>query len=251
MSVTVISQNAMCWEHNEGALFKDRRPLLKKVASTADIICFQEVTPFWKECFEEDLAGYDSILVYRGEKLCNHEAVPIYWKSDRFEKMDCGHFWLSETPDVESVGWGACCLRICCWVMFRDKADGREFAVVNTHLDHVSETARINGIRLVCDFIAGKFGADMPLVLTGDFNSEPGSATIEAADELLTDARFAAGVGRDEITFHGFGREGACRIDYIYLSSGIGCSKFEIVKESDGKSVQSDHYGLRAVLEIG
>lgn len=249
--ITVLSQNTMCWEHDKGALFKDRRPLIKKAAESADIICFQEVTPFWKDAFEEDLAGYDSILVYRGEKSCNHEAVPIYWKAERFDKIDCGHFWLSETPEVESIGWNACCLRICCWVILRDKADGREFAVVNTHLDHVSEEARINGIRLVREFITKKFGEDMPLVLMGDFNAEPGSATIEAADALLTDASLAAGVGRDENTFHGFGLERACRIDYIYLSSGIGCSKCEIVKETDGKSVQSDHYGLRAVLEIG
>jgi len=242
----IVSQNVMCWEHRDGALFADRRPLLREAVEGADIIAFQEVTPFWCACLEEDLPGYEKILVYRGRESL--EGTPIYWNTARMEKRESGHFWLSETPEEESIGWGACCLRNCCWVRLYDKQAQRELIVVNTHLDHISEQARINGIDLICRFIRKRFSAEMPLVLMGDFNAVPGTPTVQAADALLTDARRAAGISEFAQTFHGFGKEEGCCIDYIYLSSHLGCSQFELVKKTKGKTIQSDHYGLCAEL---
>ncbi len=247
MSIQVISQNVMSWEQEGGALFAERRPLMKQAVQGADVIGFQEVIPFWKASFDEDLPEYDSILVYRSKT--NLEATPIYWKKDRFEKRDMGHFWLSETPEVESFGWGAACVRICCWVLLYDKQDEKEFIFVNTHLDHVSEEARIKGIEQICEFIQTRFGASMPLLLTGDLNATPGTPTIDTADRLLTDARVASGTNNYEKTYHGYGKnEGSC-IDFIYLNEQLGCSSFELIKETKGQAIQSDHYGLRATIE--
>ena len=74
-SMKIVSQNVMCWEHTDGALFVDRRPLMREAVIGADIIGFQEVTPYWCACFEEDLPGYEKILVYRGAKSL--EAAPV------------------------------------------------------------------------------------------------------------------------------------------------------------------------------
>ena len=249
MAIKVMSQNAMCWEREDERMFSKRRPLMKKavVGHGADIIGFQEVTPLWEEFFKEDLKGYDCILKYRGEK--NLEGTPIYWKTDNLTAIDSGYFWLSETPNVESMGWDAKCLRILCWVLFETKDTKNRFAFVNTHLDHRGETARIEGIKLVCKFIDEKFGKDMPLILTGDFNALPDSETIKTARALLTDARDAAKITTDEGTFHSF--EGLdTTIDYVFLSNGLECESFEIVKETEGKSVQSDHYGVLAEINI-
>ena len=121
---------------------------------------------------------------------------------------------------------------------------------MNTHLDHVSEEARIKGIQQICEFIRSKFGESMPLLLTGDFNAVPGTPTIDAADELLTDVRRASGSNNFEKTYHGYGKnEGSC-IDFIYINEQLGCSKFEVVKECEGEAIQSDHFGLRAMIEF-
>ena len=247
MSMQVISQNVMSWEMEGGALFAERRPLMKKAVQGADVIGFQEVIPFWKDAFDQDLPEYDSILVYRSET--NLEATPIYWKKERFEKKDAGHFWLSETPEKESFGWGAACVRICCWVLLHDKQDDKDFIFVNTHLDHVSEEARIKGIQQICEFIRSKFGETMPLLLTGDFNAVPGTPTIDAADALLTDVRKASGSNNFENTYHGYGKNEGCCIDFIYMNRQLDCSKFEVIKERDGQAIQSDHFGLRAAIE--
>ena len=250
MSIKVMSQNVMCWEQETVGTFAKRRPLLKKAVREhgADIIGLQEVTPTWKQYFDEDLADYEHILVYRSPE--SQEATPIYWNPKKVTAKDSGHFWLSETPDIPSLGWDARHIRITCWVLFEEIATGKCFAFVNTHLDHRGETARQKGIAQICSFIREKFGADMPLILTGDFNATPDSAPITTADSLLPDARKAAAITTDDITYHGFKKQGGCIIDYIYLSQNITCRHFEIVKETDGPSIQSDHYGLLAGVSV-
>ena len=249
MSVKVISQNVMCWEEPEIGTYEKRYPLLKNVLTGygADVIGLQEVKPNCKEFLDAALPDFEHILVYRDEK--SMEATPIYWNPARLTALESGHFWLSETPEVSSRGWDGKCVRIACWVLFEEKESERRFAFVNTHLDHRGETARQEGIRLVCSFIKEKFG-DMPLVLTGDFNARPESPTIASADSLLIDARRAAKESDEGITFHGFGKNEGCIIDYIYLSRDVACERFEIIRETDGESVQSDHYGIMATIEL-
>lgn len=248
MSIKVMSQNVMCWEIEPNALFVNRRPLIKKavIESGADVIGFQEVRPNWTEWFEEDLVGFNKYTVYRDSK--KPEGTPIYWNPNTVEKLECGHFWLSETPEVESIGWDANCLRIACWILFKSKKDGKKFVFVNTHLDHRGEQARINGIKLVCNFIKDKFG-DLPLILTGDFNALPDSPTIETANKLLVDARTAFGIKEFEPTFHGFENLKSV-IDYIYLSKNIKCTDFETIRTEKDGTILSDHYGIAAQIEF-
>ena len=52
------------------------------------------------------------------------EMMALYYKRDRFEKLDSGHFWLSETPDVPgSKSWGAWSTRMCTWVKLQPLED--------------------------------------------------------------------------------------------------------------------------------
>ena len=61
------------------------------------------------------------------------------------------------------------------WVVLHDREGGREFLFVNTHLDHVGQVARDEGVNLLRERIEALRG-DRPVILTGDFNSEPGSS---------------------------------------------------------------------------
>ena len=248
MSVKIMSQNVMCWESEPNALFVNRRPLIKEAVleSGADVVGFQEVMPNWTEWFSQDLEGYENYTVYREQSRL--EGTPIYWNPKKLEKLDCGHFWLSETPEKESLGWDAQCKRIACWVLFECREDKKKFVVVNTHLDHRGEEARIRGINLVCDFIREKF-QDIPLVLTGDFNALPDSATIKAADELLCDARRDFGISEFEPTYHGYADRKDV-IDYIYISGNMKCADFKMIKTQKDGTILSDHYGILAELEF-
>ena len=53
----IVSQNVMCWEHADGAVIVDRRPLIRKAVAGAAIISFQELTPYLHACFDEALQG--------------------------------------------------------------------------------------------------------------------------------------------------------------------------------------------------
>ena len=241
MSMQVMSQNVMSWEMEGGALFAE-----KKAVQGADVIGFQEVIPFWKAAFDEDLPEYDSILVYRSET--NLEGTPIYWKKERFDKKDAGHFWLSETPEKESFGWGAACVRICCWVQLHDKQDDKDFVFVNTHLDHVGTEARKNGLKLIVEKIAQINDDGYPVVLVGDFNMEPGNKTMAEIDAAMQSARNIAGNTDSHDTFNGWGK-GSGIIDYIYVSGFSSCVEYQTVtKRYEDRKFVSDHYPIFARL---
>lgn len=97
----------------------------------------------------------------------------IVYDSTRLQLLDHGYWWLSNTPNVAgSKSWGNEQPRMMIWAKFRDRRTGRDFAHINTHFDHKSAESRNKSATLVKDKLAG-FGT--PVVVTGDFNAEPGS----------------------------------------------------------------------------
>ena len=183
-----------------------------------DIIGFQEATFIHYDFLKSKMVGYDSEMAYRDDFVLS-EGCPIFWRTDKYEKIDSGSFWLSETPDVMSKDWGSSHYRICIYVVLRDIKTGKEFAVFNTHLDHVSEEARINGINLVLDKIS-KFG-DLPAYLMGDLNATDDSETILSTKDSFDDAKVISPITEDTRTFHGWGDPTEQdRIDYILISKG-------------------------------
>ena len=144
------------------------------------IIGFQEATSWQYDYLVHTLQGYDSVITYRDNSVIA-EGCPIFYDTARYTLVDKGSFWLSETPEAMSKDWGAACYRICSYVILTDKASGKDFVVFNTHLDHVSDEARIKGIGVVLDKISA-FGG-LPSVIMGDFNAEEGSETYNAVTE--------------------------------------------------------------------
>lgn len=135
----------------------------------ADVIGTQEAFDAQKKYLHSKLKGYNVVGVGRedGKKKGEHSA--IFYNRKRFKALDCGNFWLSETPDVPSLGWDAACIRIASWAFLQEKSTGKKFFFVNTHLDHVGVTARREGVKLLCTK-AKEIGGDCPMVITGDFN---------------------------------------------------------------------------------
>lgn len=183
-----------------------------------DIIGFQEATFIHYDYLVDIMDGYDSVMAYRDDFILS-EGCPIFWRTDRFEKIDSGSFWLSETPEVMSKDWGSSHYRIAVYVILRDKVTNKEFAVFNTHLDNVSDEARINGIKVVLDKMS-EFG-DLPSYLMGDMNATDDTETILSTKNDFDDAKVISPVTEDTRTFHGWGDpEENERIDYILISKG-------------------------------
>ena len=84
---------------------------------------------------------YARVGVGRDDGAEKGEFMAVYYLRDRFELLDSGTFWLSETPDKVSRGWDGACNRTVTWVELKDRKSGKEFFYFNTHLDHKGKGA--------------------------------------------------------------------------------------------------------------
>ena len=213
------------------------------------IIGFQEATKMQYKYMCDTLIGYDSVITYRDNSVIS-EGCPIFYRTDLYELIDKGSFWLSETPEVMSKDWGAAFNRICSYVILKEKASAKEFVVFNTHLDHVSDEARINGIGVVLDKIE-QFGS-LPSMIMGDFNASEGSQTYISATEHFLDAKYQTENTMESCTYEGYGESlGGKAIDHLMISkTGIEVKSYKVVTDTYDGVYPSDHFQLSVVLTL-
>ncbi|TDL32868.1 endonuclease/exonuclease/phosphatase family protein [Jeotgalibacillus sp. S-D1] len=190
------------------------------------------------------------------------EFCALFYQRERVEAVDHGQFWLSETPEVPgSISWESDYPRICTWAVFQlNENRDKKFIVYNTHLDHISQKARENGIHLIGEKIKEhQEKTNLPIILMGDLNSElenevvrflRGQIPLNGSTIKLKDAfeKLEEAPGR---TFHGFqgGLDGA-PIDYIFTTLDIVVKDTKIDRSRAEEGYPSDHYPVIAAVEI-
>lgn len=171
------------------------------------------------------------------------EHVAIYVDTRRLALRTHGDLWLSDTPEVPgSTSWGNTLPRMATWARLADHHTGAELLVVNTHLDHESEIARVRGAELLLTVI----DPAVPVILTGDFNAPAGRSTAyRILTTRLTDT-WQAATTPQYATFHDYGppRPGD-RIDWILTSDRFAVSAAGINTTS---SAASDHFPVQALV---
>lgn len=217
----------------------------------ADVVGTQEVLVNQLNDLKKRLdKSYAMVGVGRENGKEQGEYAALWYKKTRFELCDSGNFWLSETPEVAgSMGWDGACVRIASWAILRDKESGRELLAMNTHLDHVGQTARREGVSLILNRVKELRG-DRPVVVTGDFNSTPESDVVAhvTGDSIpghLTDTRTASPlVYGPSWSYHDFGRlplEERILIDYIFIGGPLTVKSYGVLSETKDGSWLSDH----------
>lgn len=212
-----------------------------------DLLGTQEVLAHQLKEMKDRLPGYASVGVGREDGKEAGEYSAIFYKKERFEELQSGTFWLSETPEIAgSKGWDGACERIASWAVLKEKSGGRKLFFINTHLDHVGEIARREGVALLLERIR-EYGKGLPVIITGDFNADPESAVIahvlesgEFHDSYTSAPEKTGNTG----TFHGFGRtpaERRNRIDYIFVSKQIQVVSYETLPDKSDNIYVSDH----------
>ena len=258
-SIRVMSFNIRLDNSGDGINRWENR---KQIASGAiveqdlDFAGMQEVLNNQMKDLEALIPGYGHIGAGREDGKTKGEAVPIFYKFDRFELLDNGTFWLSATPgDTGSVGWDAALPRICTWGKFFDRSTKRQFYVLNTHFDHMGRTARAESARLIIDFIT-KHTYDFQVILTGDFNSpsedEPYSVLTNTQDGMSDVCQSINSPNAcNEGTFNGFGNENdPQRIDMVFFKGRWEVVSYEVLKIKKGEVLISDHWPVVAELKI-
>jgi endonuclease/exonuclease/phosphatase family metal-dependent hydrolase len=229
----------------------------------ADAIGVQEALSGMLADLDTLLPEYARVGVGRSDGKMSGEFSAILYKRDRLDVLESQTFWLSPTPEVPgSKGWDAALERIATWGRFRDRATGCVYVHLNTHFDHKGEHARQESARLIRERLAIIDAAGLPLVMTGDLNSNPTSVgyrilthdTIPGAIAPLMDAMKASREGHYGPTssFTGFRaiRPDGNKIDYVFVSPVVEVGKHGILPDNWDNRFPSDHQPVLATVTI-
>ena len=237
----------------------ERRPVMRACIQelAPDVMGTQEgLYPQLKD-IASDLPDYDWIGLGR-DGGSRGEFMAIFYRKSRLEPLEFDHFWLSDTPNViASTNWGNTNRRMTTWARFRDRASKREFYVFNTHLDHALRSAREKGALLIRQRVQEVVTNNLPVLLLGDFNAEPGK---EKTYDLFLEGGFFADTwttartrrNDDLDTFHGFkgAKKGTYRIDWIFTRGPWECDANEVMVFSRDEQFPSDHHPVLARLRL-
>ena len=210
----------------------------------------QEACPDQIDFLDQNLTGYKHIGVGRDDGNRSGEMMAIYYDTTRLTLLNSGTFWLSDTPDKVSIGWDAACNRTCTWGHFKVNDTCFEFLYFNTHLDHVGSQARRNSIKLIVAKMAELNPNNVPVFLSGDFNSTTDDTIFEPLKASLKDAREVSAISDKIITYNGFGKvtdnpdsRKEWVIDHIFFS-GVNPLAFRVLNCNFGVPFISDHYPI-------
>ncbi len=219
------------------------------------ILGLQEVLLHQKSYLEAALPDYSFIGVGRDNGEAAGEFSPLAWRSNLFELVDSGTFWLSPTPEIPGKGWDAAYPRIATWAILKRRGGAGKLRILNTHFDHVGAIAQANAARLVLKWVDSGAGAGLPTIVMGDLNSE---ATSEAyailASVLLMDSRnvsIAPPYGPPG-TFTGFdiSQNAPLPIDHVFVSPDIEVQEYAVVTQQWEGRLPSDHYPVLVQLRL-
>lgn len=216
-----------------------------------DLLATQEVLLFQVRFLKEQLDEFTFVGRSR-EKQAFGEHCGILFRTKRFDMLEQGHFWLSETPNVPgSKSWDSAVSRMATWVKLFDRQTETAIYFLNTHFDHRGVEARHNAAKLILERVQ-QFEPDVPVIFAGDLNAAPSSKPVLEIVDVLTDS-FAALHPKEkgQGTFNGFrGLTNGARIDYIFASNSLQPISAAIDRhEFDGKT-PSDHFPVTAVLRF-
>ena len=251
---TVVTCNVRYGTAKDGPdAWPERRAMLAErlLAQRPAILGVQEALAFQIEFLQQRLPDHVRIGVGR-DGGDDGEFSALFVDARRFAIERSGTFWLSPTPDVVgSVGWDAALTRICSWARLRDREQGGELTVFDTHFDHRGAEARRHAAELIAERVAR---TDTPCLVLGDFNAGERSAPLAVLSAAGLRDTFrevhpeATAVG----TFHAFrGGTAGEKVDYVLASRGVATLAAAILSEPgpNGRFV-SDHHPVAATVRL-
>ncbi|MBQ6823203.1 MAG: endonuclease/exonuclease/phosphatase family protein [Clostridia bacterium] len=246
----VISFNIRCANDKDGHSVAERAPRVKALIEKydPDLIGFQEVVPRWMEHIPADYTDtYELFHKYRDE-VTDIEGCSMLWKKDKFECLDKGYFWYSETPDIPSKGW---CTwghyRMCMWAKLKNLENGTVFHFFNTHFGF-GDQCHVDSVRLIREHIR-HLGAKA-VVLTGDFNMTQDRVGYREITKFLSDANKLT-ANDISVTCHGYNPDRTgIPIDFVFVTPDTMKPTYyhKMDERFDGK-FPSDHYGIYCEIE--
>ncbi len=177
---------------------------------------------------------------------------PIFFRTDRFELLDYGSFWLNEDQTSGEKGWDAGYARTAGWVKLRFRKSGQIIFFFNTHFDNTGTEARRESSSLVAGRIKEIAGDNAVVFLTGDLNATSEDKALRPLKAYLKESAKTVKKADTTPSFNDFGRKGAKpqRIDHIFHRNAEART-FSVVSERKyGVEFISDHYPVYSEFVI-
>lgn len=257
-NLKVISYNIRYDNPNDGEnKWSLRKEFLAKQIQfyEPDFVGTQEGKLHQLHYIDSTLIDYNYIGIGRDNSENQGEFSALFYNSRKFKVVKQSTFWLSETPEKISKGWDAQLERICTYGLFEELKTKKQFYVFNTHFDHVGVAARLNSAKKIIEKITEINTNNLPLILTGDFNSEPSSEAYVYLATNLNDTKtiskspsFGPTGTFNNFEFH---KPVTLLIDFIFTSKNrVEVTKHAVLSDSKDGKYPSDHLPVYAEIVL-
>ncbi len=258
--LNIMTLNICSWSFDGKDLETRADGIAKTIReNNVDSLGVQEATPYWMNELVNRLGdeyayfgvGGNSGKDYKDSSDTEDEFTAIFYLKSKFKVVDKGYFWLSETPDEISYGWGSAYRRICNWVILENKYTRTQFVHINTHFDNASTEARRNSIGLILN--KAKEFENLPVVFSADLNFiEKSLGYRDITADVLKDTKVLAKNTMDTATFHNADPNAfkGIVLDYILINDGFKALKYEVIKKKYNNRYISDHHAVVTKIEV-
>ncbi|WP_321995550.1 endonuclease/exonuclease/phosphatase family protein [Draconibacterium orientale] len=236
--IKVMSFNLRNEVDSDPQTLEQRKYNIKQVIldNEPDVLGVQEIAADWMSDWlssELNAAGYDKYLSsgqFGSPKI-------IYYKRSRFSRTNQGTFQMQFTDNRAGT-----------WVVLKELNTKNSYFFCNSHWTTVSSEERLLGVRVILDEIKTNSG-ELPLVVLGDFNAQPGAPEITALlDNDGLDLYCAHGEKGE--TYHRWQNTGVKKIDWILCCKKLSVESAAIIKTSYNGFWPSDHWPITATLKL-
>ncbi len=265
-TVRVMSYNVRCLSDPEGSI-NNRSKLVTAVldAYAPDSFGVQEANSKWMNILKKNLGDkYDYVGEPRDYLGFLSEYSAVFYLKDKYNVVDSGTFWLSKTPDKKvTKSFDSDCYRIATWAILENKETGEKYTHVNTHLDHVLASTRLEQAKVLLSKIK-EFEKNGTVICTGDFNTDSEEDAYEVLVAAMDNSMLTAENTDSGTTFHAYGSkpEDKLPIDFIFTSKGTKVATYKVCdhtfkpldlsKLPEGQDVMypSDHHAICADIYL-
>ena len=243
---TDVDSGIKAWDSRKEAL------LQMVIDANPSVALFQEVKSTQIDDLEAILGAAAYTVIYNGSGLA------IAYKTDEWEKISESNFWLSDTPDVPSYGWGAEYPRQCLNILLRHKLTGQYLNVFNVHLDF-NTLAKVNSMKLIMERAAAASeaaGIDYPIFIAGDFNDGLGAEAYTETSKQYRDPRYYSAITDFGTTCSQWGAaidtDHRGIIDHIFVSKDhFICNELQAIRTRlENNFYPSDHFAVMAKVSL-
>lgn len=251
----IMSFNVRCIDDEEGSINNRSQIAVAVIDQYApDSFGVQEATPKWIKILDKKFSEkYARVGEGRSPIEMFTEYSAVYYRKDKYNLIDSGTMWLSETPEKKyTKSFDSKHNRIATWAVLENKETGEKFTHINTHLDHVLESTRVEQSKVLLNKIA-ELENSTKVICTGDFNTFETAEAYSVMSASMDDTKLLAENSDTGITFHKYGtieehEDGA--IDFIFTTKGMTVDTYKIIRNTVEGMYPSDHYPIVADIVL-